>query len=421
MKGSSWWHSLPQRIKVGIAIGMSAAVLLTVILAATLSSARETAPTGRDLLTSVAAVRSSVWLHPPGLPLLQPCDTSLSADLGCNSWWLRDDYWNIYLQQRATQWPLVLSSLGGNASGTGAAASPSDRGVAIRGAATSGAISVVVYFPLFLADPIHQGVALERLSAVINDVVGAGMVPFLFIGRPEFYGNGSGTETRDVVHDNAARTYMLQTLLAILSSSSTIKDNVPFVSLYWLSAAYFCQNDACTEAQITGLNSAIASTVRNAGFKYLQHVDGPFWEGCWPQPCSSWNVNGYTPSSIAGADALFAESWVQGSLLGGVRTLIQRGIYSATSILLVNDVPNCDLYSSSHPCSTGSLASDTSTWFGWLADAGLKGTWSVWAATDGDLQSATSGNGNFYGDLLTNGTGLTAKGQLHRQYAINGA
>lgn len=64
------------------------------------------------------------------------------------------------------------------------------------------------------------------------------------------------------------------------------------------------------------------------------------------QPCnqSAWNYGGYTPDSIAGSDAIIAESWVQGSLVGGVNVLLARGVVSRAGLLLLDDTPNCDLY-----------------------------------------------------------------------------
>lgn len=81
-------------------------------------------------------------------------------------------------------------------------------------------------------------------------------------------------------------------------------------------------------------------------------------DGCWPAPCPSWNINGYTPASIKAADVrgLFGESWAQGSLYGGVSTLLASRAVPLDGILLVNDVPNCDI-DSSVKCSLGSLVS----------------------------------------------------------------
>lgn len=66
------------------------------------------------------------------------------------------------------------------------------------------------------------------------------------------------------------------------------------------------------------------------------------------------------------------------------------------------------------PCSTGSLAGDTSAWWADLESLGLGGhSWGVWDAVDGGAAQP-----NLYGDLLSNGTGLTAKGTLHRGRAL---
>jgi hypothetical protein len=108
-------------------------------------------------------------------------------------------------------------------------------------------------------------------------------------------------------------------------------------------------------------------------------------------------------------DGLLAESWVQGSLSGGLRTLFQYGIFNRTNVLMISDVPNCDIYSNA-PCATGSLGTDVSTWFGFIKGVGLNGTWTVWNYIDGSLSQA-----NYYGDAWSNSTtAVTTKGLLHR-------
>jgi hypothetical protein len=64
------------------------------------------------------------------------------------------------------------------------------------------------------------------------------------------------------------------------------------------------------------------------------------------QPCnqSAWEYGGYSPASINGSDALLAESWVQGSLVGAVQALLSSGVTSTAKLLLLDDTPNCDLY-----------------------------------------------------------------------------
>ena len=276
---------------------------------------------------------------------------------------------------------------------------------------------------------------LQRLHTVITNFVNAGFNAsltansspssnvILFIGAPEYYGNGTSSQTQDIVHNSAAWQSFSRMVNATLTVPA-VQSHVRFVSVYWMSAYCAARGASfCSEADITTFNTALQALVRAnsppaSSFAYLQHVDGPFWEGCWPQPCNAtaWKVGGYTPKSLQGADALLGESWVQGSLKGAVATLwtATNNTFGTSNTLLLNDVPNCDLYPSTKPCSTGSLTNDDSVWFSWLQQMGLNGTWGVWDSFDGGLYDA-----NYYGDCLNNGTGLTAKGALHRQAVLN--
>ena len=142
---------------------------------------------------------------------------------------------------------------------------------------------------------------------------------------------------------------------------------------------------------------------------------------------------------------ILGESWAMGSLEHAVETL--RAAAPQLQILLLNDVPNCDL-DPAHKCSTGSLQGDDDDWFRILDTLGLNkcgfrsalllfsifrvkmmpmqarvkprkensqkcagpshSTWGVW-----DLFDGGSGDTNSYGDAKNDGSGLTAKGKLH--------
>ena len=97
-----------------------------------------------------------------------------------------------------------------------------------------------------------------------------------------------------------------------------------------------------------------------------------------------------------------------GSLQNAVTTLqAATGSRLRDNLLLLNDVPNCDL-DRTRKCSTGSLRSDDDDWFHTLGALGLNDTWGVWDLVDGGV-----GDVNDYGDALNDGTGLTPKGKLH--------
>ena len=114
---------------------------------------------------------------------------------------------------------------------------------------------------------------------------------------------------------------------------------------------------------------------------------------------------------------LLAESWVQGSLVGGLQSLQAQHVFDPADILVITDVPNCDLHPST-PCATGSLAGDVAAWFQMLASVGLNGTWAVWDYVDGSRTDPS----NYYGDAWSNDTvSLTAKGVLHRAQALRDA
>ena len=136
-----------------------------------------------------------------------------------------------------------------------------------------------------------------------------------------------------------------------------------------------------------------------------------------PPPCAMESIGRKLdvptrPPAAAVAQGVMAESWCMGTLLPDARSLLAAGGATKDTLLLLNDVPDCDL-DPVKKCSTGSLASDTSTWFGWLDELGLTDTWGVWQLVDGGV-----GDPNDYGDGTNDGTALTAKGQLHRARAL---
>ena len=214
---------------------------------------------------------ASVLLFPAGLRTSTPCDATLSHDLGCNAWLGRDDSWATY---EAVRGPMLAT---------------------LRGALGAAPLATAwIYFPAFLADEAAHGAApLQRLAAVARDVAAAGMRPALFFGRPEFFGAGNASDARDVVHSAAARDYLLARVAAALALPD-VRANVGLVSLYWVGAASFCASGGCSEADIAAFTAAAQAAVHASGpgFRYLQHVDGPFWDSCWPQPCQTWGGGG---------------------------------------------------------------------------------------------------------------------------------
>ena len=137
---------------------------------------------------------ASVWAIPTGLPSNTPCDTALAYDLGCNSWWLRDADWGVYLSQRDTMWPLLRSNLGDAPNST-----------------------AIIYFPAFLADPVHGGVALGRLDVVCADVSSAGLRVIPFVGRPDYFGMGNANDTFNPVLNATALSYLIARISDIVS------------------------------------------------------------------------------------------------------------------------------------------------------------------------------------------------------------
>jgi len=348
---------------------------------------------------SFARTLATVWAQPTGLATSTPCDAAAPFDMCtaacCNSWWLRDDAWAVYEAARAKMWPLLRWGLGGGDD-----------------------TALMLYFPAFLADASLAGAALARLATVVADcaALGGPAKVILLVGRPDFYGP-RGLARHDPVNNATARAHLTAALAAILAVPALRPPAVEWASVYWMGAACHAAA-ACSEAAVGDFTAALRAAVRAAtggALAYAQHIDGTFWDACWPQPCATWNYGGYSPRSLNNsADGIIAESWVQGSLAGGVRALLAGGVVTASTLLLVDDVPNCDL-EPSHPCSTGSLAGDVAAWGATLADVGLQGTWAVWNSVD-----AGAADANFYGDVDRGGANLTAKGLLHRARALAG-
>ncbi len=109
---------------------------------------------------------------------------------------------------------------------------------------------------------------------------------------------------------------------------------------------------------------------------------------------------------------MLAESWVQGSLPGGVQKLYADHVVTNATLLLIDDIPNCDMYPSDRPCATGALTTDINTWGSWIKNQLKLDHYAVWDAVDGGTADT-----NYYGDLHNNGSSLTAKGLLHRARA----
>eukprot|EP00049_Salpingoeca_infusionum_P015818 m.311387 g.311387 ORF g.311387 m.311387 type:complete len:444 (-) comp15953_c0_seq11:329-1660(-) len=339
---------------------------------------------------TLVGTHAALWAYPSMLPFEQ------TADLGRNAWWFSDEAWQVYESSRDSDAARLRYIFGEHPK-----------------------TSAIIYFPAFQADPGHNGTQLTKLNQVVHDFVQRNVTPIILIGRPEFYGNGSTGQVHDVVHDSDARAYLLARIADIIALQA-IQEHVTFISMYWMGLSFYCTDGRCTPNEIYEFNHAIQDTIHNSSefFQHLLHVDGPFWEKCWPQPCSisSFNYSGYTPDSIRQLDGLLAESWMQGSLQGGVQMLFDLNVFNASNVLLMNDVPNCDVYPIDSPCSTGSVQSDTVGWFQVLQNLNLNNTWSVWNYIDAGL----TGN-NYYGDAWPNTstvTDLTTKGTLHRAQSL---
>lgn len=326
---------------------------------------------------------------------------------GALSWWTNDTTWNHFEKVKDSDAALLLENLGNHPRA-----------------------SVILAFQNYLADTSVWGTEpLARLNEAVKHFAGKGLRPVLFVLDPEFYAEGTWTNTHDVVGNSTARSYLIRNIKAILSLPE-VTASVTHASTYWVGANCANRKTPCREADIVSYIKDIQAAINSVastllpdgmGIRHLLHVDGPFWDGCWPQPCdpSDWVVGGYSPASLrdAGIQGLLGESWVSGSLVGSVSLLIDQESVNASEIMLLCDVPNCDDPGSERKCATGSVRGDTEAWFADLVKIGVNGTWGVWDFVDGGLEDGH----NNYGDALNDGSGLTAKGKLHSQMAMRAA
>jgi hypothetical protein len=114
-----------------------------------------------------------------------------------------------------------------------------------------------VYFPLYLADPMHGYEALARLGDVLQSLSCGGVHAALLLGRPEYWGAGTAAHSRDVVHNATHRQYMLDAVKTVLSHEG-VYPFVGLVSVYWLGAASFCVSGGCSSDDILSLNEVCA-------------------------------------------------------------------------------------------------------------------------------------------------------------------
>jgi hypothetical protein len=337
----------------------------------------------RSTATLSSSIVATVWLRPTGLP------SGTAFHEKGSTFWANDTQWKHYLGVRDRDAWLLKASLGGHPNAT-----------------------AILYFENYLADAGVWGSApAQRLASVVAHFAAHGVASIVFFGDPEFSGRGGWDSTHDVVRNATARAYLHANIARVLGRPG-IAGVVQHVSVYWVGSSKRCtgaaSKPACTESQITEYNTELYSLIKNSGAQFLLHVDGPFWNGCWPAPCPHWNVAGYSPASIAASrvTGLLGESWAMGSLQHAVETL-RAACPLLRDVLLLNDVPNCDL-DQAKKCSTGSLQSDDEDWFNILGRLGLNRTWGVWDFADGGV-----GDANDYGDAKNDGSGLTTKGKLH--------
>eukprot|EP00041_Stephanoeca_diplocostata_P021564 m.503845 g.503845 ORF g.503845 m.503845 type:complete len:415 (+) comp21853_c0_seq18:89-1333(+) len=362
---------------------------------------------------------ATVWINPSGLH----AGALAWRNVKGNTFWGNASQWGTYLEVRDKDADMLLASLGHHPNST-----------------------AIIFFQAYLADiSTWTDAPLQRLNYAVQHFSVRGIKPLIFFGDPEFYGIGTWATTHDVVHNTTAQAYLLKNIRTVLALDA-VQQYVDHASVYWLGASTRCtggvnvdattvsplgggdwqvhgrdvQGSApsiCTEDDIAQYNTALRTTFASENVSFLAHVDGPFWNGCTPQPCDpkKWIVSGYSPASLkrARVDGLLGESWTMGTLVDAVETLLAFGTVPAREVVLLNDVPNCDLQST-FKCSTGSVASDTAQWFQWWQQLGL-GAWGVWDFIDGGI-----GDSNGYGDVLLEANGsvsLTAKGRLHAAFA----
>ena len=308
-------------------VGLVFAAMLSAMLLAGLGCSAG-APAPQFQPQPVRGTLAQVWTIPSGCPstLVTPSHTKGAT------FWANDTLWATYLRTRDADAQLLKRSLGGSPNAT-----------------------AIIGFELYLADSAVWGPEpLQRLALAIAHWRTQGIRPLLFLLDIEFSGKGTWSTTHDVVHDPQARAYLLSAVRTVLGAEG-VSGQIHFVSAYWVGASARCNGRAsvCTEAEITALIGDLQRIANDiGGATYLQHVDGPFWNS------PGQNVSGYSARSLGQAQGMMAESWTMGTLAKGVGSLLAAGGATRDTLLLLNDVPNCDL-DPTRPCSTGSVGSDT--------------------------------------------------------------
>ncbi|HET6632376.1 MAG TPA: hypothetical protein VFG73_06670 [Rhodanobacteraceae bacterium] len=350
----------------------------------------------------------AIYLFPSGLAGGIEPNTHTDFDLGNKAWWMSDwpgfaaarDRDLAALQQLYDRHPRTL---------------------------------LIIYFPLYLADASYGGTYLDELQAVLQWFNDHGIETMLFFGRPDYHYAGADSQAyADPTTDMTQQDYVVAALDATLGHGS-VASLVHLVSVYYMGLA---ANAGRTTANVLAYNQRLKATINshgpdravcpgdNACLRYIQHVDGPFWEAGYADP-SNWNENGYTPADISPAngasDGLMAESWVQGSLPVGLAYLFDNGYFGREQVMVINDIPNCDDAAvAALPggrCATGDGASaaavdsDNAMWFGWLRDAGVR-AWSRW-----DYADAGSGDVNAYGAVDAAGVTMTENARQQQRHA----
>ena len=327
--------------------------------------------------TQVRGTKASVFILPSGAGAGA---TNWSGKIKGQSFWTNETLLAVWDQNHVADATMLKHSLGSDVEAT-----------------------AIIYFQGYLADVGVWGpMPVKRLADAVAAYKLVGIKSILFLGDPEFYGRGTWEQTHDIVRNATARAYFLGCVKKILAEP---KLSFAFVSSYWLGASSRCVT--CTEVQIASLISDIQRVTNAANVTYLQHVDGPFWDA------NSDGVNGYSAKSLAAAQGVMGESWTQGDLRASVAAFLTAGGATTSTLLLLNDVPNCDDASQPKRCSTGSVENDTAAWFADLDALGVGNTWGVWDFCDGGI-----GDFNSYGDVTNDGTALTRKGTLHRARAL---
>ena len=358
----------------------------------------------------LAGTVGAVYLFPSGMAGGIEPNLNTSWDLDGNSWWMSD--WAAF-------------------------AAAQDRDLAnLRQLYDSNPRTLlVVYFPLYLADASYSGTYVTELETLLQWFNDHGVETMLFVGRPDYYYTGATTQGyADPVTDSTQQDYVINTIKAILGHGS-VSSLVHLVSVYYMGLATSPTQPA---ADVLAYNQRLKAAINGYGpsgavcpgdsqcAEYIEHVDGPFWEAGYPTPSTSWDENGYTPDDISPAngasDGLMAESWVQGSLPGGLAYLFDNGYFTRNQVMLINDIPNCDDSSVSalgggFLCATGDHASiaavdsDNAQWFSWLRGAGV-GAWSSW-----DYADAGSGDVNAYGAVDAAGSTMTENARQQQRHA----